>query len=158
MEAINLDMVTVYAYADSAHARERELWRGFLSYALPVVMSFHVDEFDSILFESVVNSLEDLKPHEEDQMDIFQSIRCISVLLAKEINVTPEFAFAAFYDGQTPSRTYQVKKGRSVSGKAMKPQEEDELIGQWLSSLAHRQDDEAFKNTVNKWKSWFVPK
>lgn len=156
MEQINLDMVSVYAYADASHARERELWRGFLSYALPVVMSFNVEEFDKFLFEAVVDSLEDLKPHSGNQIDILQSIRCISVLLAKEINVSPEFAFAAFYDGNTTTRTYQVKS--SPTKKSMKIHEEDALIGGWLSTLSQMQEEEKFKGTVEKWKSWLVAK
>lgn len=156
MEQIDLDMVSVYAYADAAHARERELWRGFLSYAIPVIMSFNVEEFDKFLFEAVVDSLEDLKPQNGGRMDLLQSIRCISVLLAREINVSPEFAFAAFYDGNTVTRTYQVK-GKSGK-KTLKPHEEDALIGQWLSNLAGMQDDERFKGTVEKWKNWLIPK
>lgn len=156
MEKMDMDKLALYAYADSSHERERELWRGFLSYSIPVMMSFNVEEFDKLLFGAVVDSLDDLSLHCGDDVGVLDSMRCISVLLAKEIGVPPEFALAAFFDGELPTRTYQTNT-KGVK-KSLKAHEEDAIIGQWLASLSQIQDDEKFQKTVEKWKSWILSK
>jgi hypothetical protein len=155
MEQLDIDMLGVYAYADSAHARERELWRGFLSYALPVVMSSNSDFIDKCLSESIVYHLEELTAKGGVGVDSHESMRCISALLAKEIGVSPEFALASFFEGEVPTKLHKMKL--SHKKKSTKVKEEDQVIAMWLAHLGQIQGDSKFINQVERWKSWLYP-
>ena len=123
MEQLELDMLGVYAYADSSHARERELWRGFLSYALPVVMASNSEIIDRCISESIVYTVDELTARGGNGGDSHESMRCISSLLAKELGVSPEFALASFFEGKLPTKLYKIKvnpkkkKGEIKSGR-----------------------------------------
>lgn len=155
MEQLDLDMLGVYAYTDSSHARERELWRGFLSYALPVVMSTNSSFIDSCLTESIVYHLDELTARGGHDVDYHESMRCISVMLAKEIGESPEFGLASFFEGELPTKLYQIEKKPKKKGK--KGKQEDQVIAHWLSHLARIQKDNKFLTQVEKWKTWLTP-
>lgn len=155
MEQLELDMLGVVAYADSAHARERELWRGFLSYALPVVMSSSSEMIDQCLTESIVYQVEELTAS-GGVGDTRSSMRCISTMLAKEIGVSPEFALASFFEGDVPTKFYKIKPSKNRK-KGLKPKQEDAVIATWLAHLARIQGDNKFLNQVERWKSWLHP-
>ncbi len=154
MEQFELDMLGVYAYADSAHARERELWRGFLSYALPVVMSSSSEAIDKCLTESIVYHVDELTVRGGDEVDTHESMRCISAQLAKEIGVPPEFAVACFFEGELPTKLYKIKSRSHKHKKGLKAREEDHVISGWLEHLSALQSDNRFLNKVEKWKTW----
>ena len=155
MEQLELDMLGVYAYADSSHARERELWRGFLSYALPVVMASSSESIDKCLSESIVYSVDELTARGGNGGDSHESMRCISALLAKELGVSPEFALASFFEGELPTKLYKIKIKPQKKG--AKSKEEDNVIASWLAHLAKLQSDNKFLNQVEKWRSWLHP-
>lgn len=158
MEKLELDMLGIYAYADAAHARERELWRGFLSYALPVVMASSSEAIERCLMESIVYQVEELTARGGVDVGAHESMRCISALLAKEIGVAPEFALASFFEGDLPTKLYQIKKNpikkRAKAKAKSKAKEEDAVIASWLAHLAKIQGDNRFLNQVEKWKTW----
>lgn len=154
MEELDIDLTSVSAYSDASHARDRELWRGFLSYALPVIMANEVENLDQQLADAVVYSFEELTTF-SPKMDVKGgAIRSISTLLAKEIGVAPEFALAAFFEGGVPTKLYKVKQ--TSLKKNMKVQQEDKMIGTWLADLAKVQEDKKFIKNVETWKKWLV--
>jgi hypothetical protein len=156
MEQLDLDLTGVSAYSDSSHARDRELWRGFLSYALPVVMAFDTESLEKNLADAVVYSFEELTAKGDKDASQPEILRCISTLLAKEIGVPPEFALASFYEGEVPTKLYKIKY--KPIRKSSKVHQEDKMIGGWLSDLARVQEDKRFIKTVEKWRTWLSEK
>ena len=154
MEKLDLDLTGVSAYSDSSHARDRELWRGFLSYALPVVMAHDVENLEKYLAEAVVYSFDELTAKGSENASQAEVIRCISTLLAKEIGVPPEFALASFYEGEVPTKLYKIKY--KPLKKSVKVHQEDKMIGGWLADLAKVQEDKKFIKTVETWKKWLL--
>ncbi|BBH53407.1 hypothetical protein [Fluviispira sanaruensis] len=153
MDKNDLDMLSISAYADSSHARDRELWRGFLSYALPVVMAYDPSKIDKNLAEAVVYSLHELTVKTGKSSSKAELLRSISILLAKEIGVSQEFALASFFEGEMPAtRLYKINY-RPMK-KSAKVHQEDALIGGWLADLAKVQSDKKFLKTVEKWRKW----
>ncbi|MGY3804803.1 hypothetical protein ACWNT8_12105 [Pigmentibacter ruber] len=152
MEKLELDLTGVSAYSDPSHARDRELWRGFLSYALPVIMANEVENLEQQLADAVVYSFEELTTSVGESASKEEIIRNISTLLAKEIGVPPEFALASFYEGEVPTKLYKVKY-RTMK-KSAKAHQEDKMIGTWLADLAKVQEDKKFIKMVENWKKW----
>jgi hypothetical protein len=152
MEKLDIDTLGLYAYADAANARERELWRGFLSYALPVVMSMSPKAIDQCLSEAVVYHMEELTARGDASAPPTESIRCISIILAKEIGVSPEFALAAFFEGELPTKLFRMKV--QSKKKSAKLKAEDNVIANWLLQVSKLQTDNKFLNQVEKWKIW----
>ncbi len=155
MEKMELDTMSIYAYCDTSHSRDRELWRGFLSYALPVVMSVSSTQIERCLAESVVYHLHELTARGGDDTDVHEAMRCISVLLAKEIGVEAEFAAASFFEGEVPTKLHTP--AYKAFKKKKKGKTEDDLISAWLKRLAQIQSENSFVNKVEKWKGWLVP-
>lgn len=156
MEQLDLDLTSISAYADSSHSRDRELWRGFLSYVLPLVMSYDSGSLEQDLADAVVYSFEELTAIGGRDATQYENLRCISALLAKEIGVPPEFALASFYEGEIPTKLYKMKY-KSVK-KNTKINNEDKMIGGWLSDLAKIQEDKKFVKLVEQWKAWLIEK
>ncbi|APJ03981.1 hypothetical protein [Silvanigrella aquatica] len=156
MEQLDLDLTGVSAYADSSYVRDRELWRGFLSYALPVVMAFDAENLEQDIADSVVYSFEELTAKGGKRISQYENLRCISTMLAREIGVPPEFALASFFEGEVPTKLYKIKY-KPVK-RAVKSSHEDKMIGGWLADLAKVQDDKKFIKAVEKWKSWLSDK
>jgi hypothetical protein len=156
MEQLDLDLTGVSAFSDSSHARDRELWRGFLSYALPVVMACEPSHLEQYLADAIVYSFDELTAKGNNNASQPEIIRCISTLLAKEIGVPPEFALASFYEGEVPTKLFKIKHVHLK--KSMKAAQEDKMIGTWLADLAKVQDDKKFIKLVEKWKAWLDEK
>ena len=154
MEKLDLDLTGVSAYSDASHARDRELWRGFISYALPLVLAHDVDHLEKYLAEAVVYSFEELTAKGNENATQSEAIRCISTLIAKEIGVSPEFALASFYEGEVPTKLYKIKS--KPIKKSVRAHQEDKMIGAWLADLAKLQEDKKFLNTVETWKKWLL--
>jgi len=154
MDDLELDLTGVSAYSDVSHARDRELWRGFLSYALPIVMAFERTNLEKDLADAVVYSFEELTARSSDNASNHEVLRYISSLLAKEIGVPPEFALASFYEGESPTKLYKIKYKNFKKKKKMSL--EDRMIGGWLANLAKVQEDKKFINKVETWKAWLA--
>jgi hypothetical protein len=160
MEDLELDMTGVYAYADTSHARDRELWRGFLSYVLPSIIPCDPEILEKNLAQAVVYSFAELsigvhktknkeKSGTQGQGDV---LRRISAMLAKEIGISAEFALASFYEGKVPTKLYRLKQ-RPLK-KSSKVHKEDAMIARWLSSFSRVQADKKFIKLTQKWHQW----
>ena len=156
METLEIDLLGIYAYADSSLARERDLWRGFLSYSLPIILAFPGHYVDKIISESIVYHLDELVAKGGVDAGIHNSVRCVSTILAKEIGVSTEFALAAFFEGELPTKMIKIKS--TPKKKGAKAKEEDTTIAAWLSQLGKIQGDNKFINKVEQWKDWLKPK
>lgn len=156
MDDVNmiLDMTGVYAYTDSSYARDRELWRGFLSYVLPTVIQYTSENIDHEISGAVVYSTDELtiKIPQTSGFEHGQAIRLISTFIAKEIGVPPEFALASFYEGKLPTKLYSFKP--TPIKKKRQAQKEDKLIAGWLVNFAKVQTDKSFLNKTEKWMTW----
>ena len=160
MEKIDLDKIGVYAFADKSHARDRELWRGFLCYALPTLFGKTMDDIEVMIAKAIVHQLEELtekKPNENE--DYY--LRVISMKLAKEIGVSPEFGLSAFFEGDLPTKTFAVKLTSPKYKRKSKKKNfnhEDAMIGTWLSHLAQIQSDARFMQKAEEWRGYLFPK
>lgn len=156
MDKIELDHISLYAFADQSHARDRELWRGFLCYALPTLFGKTMDDMEELISRAVVSQLEELTNKKKSSKEDFY-LRVVSTQLAKELGIAPEFGMSAFFDGDTPTKTHVVKlvSGPIKSRKSKKkPQNnEDAMIGTWLSHLTKIQNEDYFLRKVAEWHS-----
>ena len=150
----NVDLTGVYAYADSSHARDRELWRGFLGCILPVILPNHTDIIDEMISNSLVDSIEDLVIKRDFLTQERHAIHIISTHIAKAIGVPPEFALASFYNceygGKMPTKLYKFHY-KPVKKKTLLLQE-DNLIGKWLVNFEKMRTDKQFLDFIEIWK------
>lgn len=153
MDQPELDMVGVYAYADHAHARDRELWRGFLSCALPLIIAKSNDDTDKIISAAMVTELNGLTLKGGQEADVGERVRYISAMLAKEIGVSSEFALASFFDGDAPTKLHKINFYKRK--KRTEEHAENHMIALWLDHLGRMQGDKKFARTMENWKSWF---
>lgn len=167
----NLDVTGVYAYADSSYERDRELWRGFLSCVLPIILPHSSDTIDQIIIESLAESVEDLssrgltagttgtkkldpvvKPRDDTGQG--HAIRGISVHIAKAIGVPPEFALASFYNSEYSGE--MSTKLHKIHHKSFKKQililKEENMINDWLANFDKIRTDKQFLDIVEAWK------
>lgn len=151
MEFITFDSLSVCAYADAAHTREKELWRGFLSYSLPSLLALESSLIDEILSKSIVYNLDDLKVSAGQRPEETESFRAISGLLAQHIGLSIEFGIAAFLDGHMPTKLHKLNTKNSSRKKIKK---EDNLIARWLLNLSKVSQDRRFLNACEQWRSW----
>ncbi len=151
MDIVTLDLMGVYAYSDSSHARERELWRGFLSYALAHSLDLSVTLLDKLLAEAVVVEFNKLTVRGGGSSGIHESLRCISAMVAHEIGVSSEFAVASFYEGAPPTKLHRLPRKRSSSA----PRKADVILRKWLVDFSKIQNNSSFLQHAELWKTWF---
>lgn len=148
-----LDLTYLYAYIDQAHARDRELWRGFLSCVLPTVLSCDNTVIEQIISDSLTDSIDDLTNINLSQIEN-GSIRHISAYIAKAIGIHQEFALASFYDcdyvGNMPTKVY--KFNYKPSKKQVYLLQEEHMIADWLKSFEKLQTDKEFLHILESLK------
>jgi hypothetical protein len=113
-----------------------------------------VEVVDQFLAQSVVSEFEKLTACGGVESGVQNSIRCISVLLAKEIGVEGEFALAAFFDGNLPTKVHPISRFHIKNKTKKRIKKEDDLISNWLIRLASIQSSNRFLNELERWKSW----
>lgn len=153
---IKIDLTSVYAYADPAHARDRELWRGFLGSVLPLLLPQHAESIDDFIMDSLTESIEDLVIEEHFDDNGLHAMRLISAHIAESIGVSLEFALASFYDSEydinLPTKLYKfhyipVKKH-------IKETQEENMINTWLMRFHKVCNEKSFLGYIEMWKDW----
>lgn len=140
-----LDLMTLYAYADRSHAGERESWREFLSYLVPVLFQMDGAEIAQLLDEAMTDSTDELSSNFESSSpkDI---MREISGEIAEALNLQREFGLAAFLEGEHhPSRVYPLKKKKS--------KKENEETSRWMMDFSRIQTDPDFEGRLAELKN-----
>ncbi len=149
-----IDMTSLYAYADPSHARDRELWRGFLGSVLPVLMPQHAENIDDFILSSLVERVEDLVLKGDFSKAKLPVMRKISAHIAESIGVSAEFALAAFYDSEEdvnlPTKLYKFHN--FPVKKHIKDTQEENMIGVWLERFHQVSNEKSFLTDVDTWK------
>lgn len=153
-----IDITGVYAYADPAHLRDRELWRGFLGSVLPVVLPQLSENIDYFISEALSDSIDDLIFVEDFDTEDKHAMRKISAHVAESIGVPLEFALASFYESDNdinlPTKLHKfhyipVKKH-------IKVHQEESMIAVWLSRFHQVCNEKKFLVYIEMWKDWLT--
>ena len=142
---MNVDSLTLYAYADKSQARERELWKRFLQLLLPVLLEVDANEMAEIFDEAGVDSAEDIIETATSLSDAPRLVRVVSGALALALGLPAEFGLAAFLDSNPPTRIHAPR------AKLLRLTDE-ELMTRWLARFTRIQDDDEFLQMAADWK------
>ena len=142
---MNVDSLTLYAYADKSQARERELWKRFLHLLLPVLLEVDADEMSEIFDDAAVDSAEVIIETATSLSDAPKLVRVVSGALALSLGLPAEFGFAAFLDSNPPTRIHAPR------AKLLRLTDE-ELMTRWLARFTRIQDDDEFLQMAADWK------
>lgn len=150
----DLDLTGLYAYMDVSHARDRELWRGFLSCVLPSILPYHSDVIDNFLTDALVESAEDLAISGNFSQTQNHAVRTISAHIAQAIGVPTEFALASFYNcdyaGFMPTKLYQFHY-KQPKKQTLLLQEEN-MVQNWLANFEYIRSDKQFLDFIETMK------
>ena len=146
---MNVDSLTLYAYADKSQSRERELWKRFLKLLLPVLLEADAGEVAEVFDEAVVDSvdaiLEPLSGETASLQSAGELVRVISGTLALALGLPAEFGLSAFLESNLPTRIHAAR----ASAVRVTDQE---LITRWLGRFSRIQSDDDFLEMAADWK------
>jgi len=152
----NIDITRVYAYLDASHARDRQLWRGFLSCVLPHILPQHSENIDKFIIDSLVDEAEELIENKANLTQINRAVHTISTFIARSIDVSEELALAAFYDNEynvnMPTKLYKfhhipVKQHTKIA-------QEENMVEMWIQRFHQVCHKRKFISYVEIWKDW----
>ena len=142
---MNVDALTLFAYADKSQQRERELWKRFLLLLLPILLEADGDELAEVFDEAACDDVETALAHAADLSTPAALVRVISGALALSLGLAAEFGIASFVESNPPTRIY------AQNSRALRLTD-DELMGRWLGRFTRIQDDDEFLGMAADWK------
>lgn len=145
MEHLDVDIVSLFAYADKGFERDRELWRGFLALVLPLLLEVDNKVLERTIDQAMVNTPEQCTLPISDETLPEAVVRWISAALAREIGAPPELGLAAFLDANLPTRTMMLNQSRVIHG-------ESKLVRGWLGEFTRRREQDEFQERVVLWR------
>ncbi len=145
---MRVDMLTLYAFSDKAHAKQRELWRGFLSLVLPVLVELDPSEFERLLENSQCRSVEQMLKAVDEPEDLSQLIWSISGQFAEILGFDAELGLAAFLDVSLPTRVHSIGFTQSAN-------KENAVVTGWLRAFREVQQRPEFLEITQEWKRAF---
>ncbi|MBM3381489.1 MAG: hypothetical protein FJY29_03515 [Betaproteobacteria bacterium] len=145
---MRVDMLTLYAFSDKAHAKQRELWRGFLALVVPVVVELDPSEFERLLESSQCRSVEQMLKAVDEPEDLSQLIWSVSGQFSEILGFEPELGLAAFLDVSLPTRVHSI-------GLAQSDSKDNAVITGWLKSFREVQQRPEFLEITQEWKRAF---
>lgn len=152
LSANAFDLLGIYAYADTSHARDRVLWRGFLSSVLSFIFPQHIDNIDIFITNSLTQDIDELVKHAIEGSD--HAMRTISTNIAESIGVPFEFALASFYDEECDINlsTKLYKFNYIPVKKHTKESQEESMISEWLTRFNEVCNEKKFIVYIEMWK------
>lgn len=142
---ISCDLLTVYAHADKAHARDRELWRDFMGFLVPLLFEVEAASVERAIEHAVCRSPEEVLAHLDEPQTHMEVLRAVSVDLAYALHLPPEFGVAAFAECNVPTRVHLLKIGQGKST-------DQAIINKWLKRFSKIQQDNEFAERMSEWK------
>jgi hypothetical protein len=142
---MNVDSLTLYAYADKSQLHERELWRGFLLMLLPVLLEVDGSELAEAFDEATIDDAERLMETAGTLTNVGSLVRVISGTLALALGLPAEFGLAAFLESNPPTRIHAPRL------KQLKLTD-DELMSRWLLRFTRIRADDDFLEMAADWK------
>lgn len=143
------DLLSLYAYADKAHAKDRDLWRNFLVFLLPVLFEAESSEIGRCVDDAILRSPEEcLKSFSSQPLARADIVRMASVGLADALGLPGEMGLAAFIECNPPTRAHAVRARGKLSS-------DEALVSRWLNRFSKVQEDHAFAGAAADWKKLF---
>lgn len=145
---MRVDLLTLYAFSDKAHAKQRELWRGFLALIMPVLLECDASEFERLLENAQCRSLEQLLSSIDAPKTAGELIWSVSGQFSEILGFEPELGLSAFLDVTLPTRVHAIGQTQSQS-------KENATVGLWLKSFRDLQQRPEFLEITQEWKRAF---
>ena len=142
---MNLDLLALYAYSDRVHTKDRELWRGFLAFLLPVLLEIESGVIEHWIDSAQSRSPEDVLAKFGDTASAENVLRMISAELAQVLDLPAELGVAAFLEVNVPTRAHLVKPS------SLKIKDET-MVARWLNKFTKAQHHEEFAEQAARWK------
>lgn len=145
---MRVDLLTLYAFSDKAHAKQRELWRGFLSLIMPVLLECEASEFERMLESAQCRSVEQMIQSIDEPKTVGELIWAVSAQFADILGFEPELGLCAFLDVSLPTRVHAVGFSHSQD-------KSNSVVGLWLKAFRDIQQRPEFVEIINEWKRAF---
>lgn len=145
---MRFDMLTLYAFSDKTHAKQRELWRGFLALVMPVLLECEAAEFERLVETAQCRSIEELLHALELPKTPSELVWVISGQFSDALGFEPEFGLSAFLDVNLPTRVHTVPRGQTAN-------REDAVVGLWLKAFRDIQQRPDFLEITQEWRRAF---
>ncbi|MEY3901032.1 MAG: hypothetical protein RL189_338 [Pseudomonadota bacterium] len=145
---MRVDLLTLYALSDKAHAKQRELWRGFLALVMPILLEYEASEFERVLESAQCRSVETMLAAIEEPTDVGQLVWSVSGTFAELLGFEAEMGLAAFLDVNLPTRIHAVGGGLSAA-------KDEAIISHWLKAFREIQQRPEFLEITSEWKRAF---
>jgi hypothetical protein len=145
---MRVDMLTLYAFSDKTHAKQRELWRGFLALVMPVLLECEAAEFERLVETAHCRSIEELLQALELPKSPSELVWVISGQFSDALGFEPEFGLSAFLDVSLPTRVHTVPRGQTAN-------RENVVVGLWLKAFRDIQQRPDFLEITQEWRRAF---
>jgi hypothetical protein len=145
---MRVDLLTLYAFSDKAHAKQRELWRGFLALVLPVLIELDPSEFERLLENAQCRSMEQMLKAVDEPEDLSQLVWSISGQFSEILGFEAELGLAAFLDVSLPTRVHSIGLSQASS-------KDNALVTGWLKAFREIQQRPEFLEITQEWKRAF---
>jgi hypothetical protein len=145
---VRVDLLTLYAFSDKTHAKQRELWRGFLALVMPILLECDASEFERILESAQCKSVETMLSAIDNPQSAEQLVWSMSGTFAEVLGFEPELGLSAFLDVELPTRVHSIGSG---GGSA----KEDAVVTHWLKAFRAIQQRAEFIEITSEWKKSF---
>jgi hypothetical protein len=145
---VRVDLLTLYAFSDKTHAKQRELWRGFLALVMPILLECDASDFERILESAQCKSVEDMLNAVENPKTAVQLVWSMSGTFAEALGFESELGLSAFLDVELPSRVH-------IFGNTGSKVKEDAIVTHWLRAFRAVQQRPEFLEITVEWKKSF---
>lgn len=143
------DLLLLYAFADKSHARDRELWREFVSFLLETLLEIDASEAEKLVDGAVAKSPEELTENLPAGLPTLpQLVRHISGALCQSLHLPVEMGLASFVEFNPPTRVHSV-------GRSKRPASDEAVLSTWLSSFQKARKEQEFLEMTSSWKRLF---
>ncbi|MFZ9519959.1 MAG: hypothetical protein ACO3A4_05720 [Silvanigrellaceae bacterium] len=145
---MRVDLLTLYAFSDKTHAKQRELWKGFLLLVMPVLLEAEGSEIERVLESAQCRSVESMISALEAPTNAGQLMWSISGTFAELLGLEPELGLSAFLDVTLPTRVHSI-------GGGLQGTRAEVVVTQWLRAFREVQQRPEFLEITTEWKRAF---
>ena len=145
---VRVDLLTLYAFSDKTHAKQRELWKGFLLLVMPVLLEAEGLEIERVLESAQCRSIETMISAVDAPTSVEQLMWSISGTFAELLGLEPELGLSAFLDVNLPTRVHSI-------GGGLQGTRDEVLVSQWLRAFRDVQQRPEFLEITTEWKRAF---
>ncbi|NBO39125.1 hypothetical protein EBU99_11140 [bacterium] len=145
---MRVDLLTLYAFSDKTHAKQRELWRGFMALVMPVLLECDPNDFERLLESASCRSVDELMESLEAPKSVSALIWSMSGNFSEILGFEPEMGLSAFLEVNLPTRVHAIAGVQSQIS-------DETLISSWLKAFREIQQQPEFVEITSEWKKAF---